>query len=199
MATAREYISRTDLKKERGWTDRLMREFLPDADKEFVNTFGKPSKLYLFTRVIEIEASSEYKARLPEIYRLKARADKTIRSRENKTIEWAENVPIKLLQLDMFDLYKRALRWKEVTDFSAISEDIAKRWMVNYLRHHCTDYDGLTTAGLYNKVGRHKAYRIIRERTLILIGTRYPILSEAAQEQVIRYKQRRELPQISVR
>ena len=199
MTTARKYISRTDLKKERGWTDGLIREFLPTSDKEYTNTFGKLSKLYLLSRVFEIEQSPEYKARLPEIYRLKARADKTVRSREDKTLEWAENVPIKLLQLDMFDLYKRALRWKEITDFSEISEDVAKRWMVNYLRHRCTDYDGLTTAGLHNKIGRHKAYRVIRERTLILIGVRYPILYQAAQEQVIRYKQRRELQPISVR
>lgn len=185
-----DHITRTNLKKDRGWTDWMIREFLNQPDKEYINNFGKTVNLYSLRRIEQIEKSSEYKARLPEIWRLKIKAEKAIKTREDKTVEWAEQVPIVLTKLEPLDLYKRALRWHEVKDFSTISEDLAKRWMVNYLRHHCTEYDGLTTAGLYNKIGRNRAYQVIRERTLILIGKEYPILAMAARDQLVRYKHR---------
>ena len=182
------YVTQTDLKKIRGWTDWMIREFLGSPDKELDNNFGKKTKLYLICRIELAERSPEFKKRLPEIWHLRRQAEKAIKTKRHKTEEWAIQVPIEIKKLSMAELYKQALSWHEVKDFSKVHETLAKRWMVNYLRHQCTAYDGLTTQGLYRKIGRDKAYQIIRERTLMLIINKYPVLAEAAKDQIIRYK-----------
>lgn len=57
------YISKSGLKY-RGWTDKAISMFLPTYDKELPNPhYSKsyPMKLYLVTRVDDIENTYEYK------------------------------------------------------------------------------------------------------------------------------------------
>ena len=189
MDNTGEYITLTNLKKERGWTDWMIREFLGGPDHEGKGQFGRPAKLYSLVRIQKAEKSKQFKARLPEIWRLRIQADKAVKTKEQKTIKWAEKVDIQLKKVDIHYLYREVMLEHNVKDPNTVAEETTKRWMVNQLRHRYTTYDGLTTEGLYKKVGRYKAYSIIRERTLQLISKEYPVLKVAALLQIERKSQ----------
>ncbi|KYC41251.1 hypothetical protein WA1_22565 [Scytonema hofmannii PCC 7110] len=58
-----EYITKTDLKAARGWTDAAIKKFLGSEDKNSKNPVyrsASPVCLYLLERVVEAEASEEF-------------------------------------------------------------------------------------------------------------------------------------------
>ncbi len=58
-------LSRTTLKEERGWTESLLKRFLPEADHLKVNPMFRsaaPMQLYVLPRIEEIEASADFRA-----------------------------------------------------------------------------------------------------------------------------------------
>ena len=53
----KEYITRSDIIKDRMWSDKLIRTFLPEPDQIMPNPFYKcvsPMKLYKMERIINI-------------------------------------------------------------------------------------------------------------------------------------------------
>ncbi|RJQ74205.1 hypothetical protein D5S17_23330 [Pseudonocardiaceae bacterium YIM PH 21723] len=63
------YIDTTELKEQRGWTKAMIEKFLGEPDRTAPNPGGRGAarvKLWLFTRVQEIEATNEFKLRMAQ-------------------------------------------------------------------------------------------------------------------------------------
>lgn len=83
------YITRTGLIGKRGWTELLCNYFLKEPDLITENSYyksGAPVKLYLLTRIYQIEATDEFKVMLRSAQTRKAIAGKAVQTKRNKII-----------------------------------------------------------------------------------------------------------------
>ena len=145
-----EYITPTALCVERNCS-RSKVALLGQPDKTFriAGSGGKTGSLFAMSRVIAIEQK-----RKPENRR---RASLSVaQTKYAEMIEWVQSLEIKFSvspAITLGSLAKQAisngnqatLEWKngsgaEYTDDCETDQHI-QRWMVNYLRHVCTDYD----------------------------------------------------------
>lgn len=84
MRNNETYICITDLKRERGWTGKLIDRFLPEPDKVEPNPFypsSYPMKLYKLSRVLEVEQCLTFKNELLAITEGREKRQKNDRSR----------------------------------------------------------------------------------------------------------------------
>lgn len=153
--------------KQRGWTDGLIKKFLPKPDETKTNPIVKsaaPMKLYKIKRVERIEKSEKFIKEMENISRRKIAARKAVETKTAKTIEWANSIKINVPSIDKDKLLRKAIyHYNQYHDtyIGSIDEDFANRISTNYIRHECTNYDRVLDS-LYGMVGRDKAYDIIK-------------------------------------
>jgi hypothetical protein len=153
--------------KQRGWTDGLIKKFLPKPDETKTNPIVKsaaPMKLYKIKRVERIEKSEKFIKEMENISRRKIAARKAVETKTAKTIEWANSIKINVPSIDKDKLLRKAIyHYNQYHDtyIGSIDEDFANRISTNYIRHECTNYDRVLDS-LYGMVGRDKAYEIIK-------------------------------------
>jgi len=64
-------IPQTRLKKDRGWTDSLIKRFAPEPDRVCRNPSGGRMRLYNVARVVEIEQTELFKEMIGKVRRRK--------------------------------------------------------------------------------------------------------------------------------
>lgn len=164
----KKYYRSSEL-KQRGWTDGLIKKFLPKPDETKTNPVIKsaaPMKLYKIKRVERIEKSEKFIKEMENISRRKIAARKAVETKTAKTVEWANSVKINVPTLNRDKLLKKAIyHYKQFHDtcVGSIDDEFAARISTNYIRHECTNYD-MVLGALDGKVGRSKAYEIIKEK-----------------------------------
>ena len=155
--------------KQRGWTDGLIKKFMPKPDETKTNPIVKsaaPMKLYKIKRAERIERSEKFIKEMESISKRKTAARKAVETKTAKTIEWANTLKINVPTLDKDKLLKKAIHHYEQfheTYVGSIDDEFANRISTNYIRHECTNYDRVLGA-LGGKVGRAKAYEILKEK-----------------------------------
>jgi hypothetical protein len=186
--------------KERGWTDGLIKRFLgaPDATRRNRYRRKYPAKLYLISRVERVEASLEFtEAKSKATARSKA-ARKSAQRKADSLLAEVEamevsvtRIPLKSLRQVAIDRWKaKQLRRRRVKAHGLeAGEAIVRRWMVNHARHHLTGYD-VHIRGLFAKVGKLRAYELLKMRTLQAIAAVYPELADECCAQVDRTRSR---------
>lgn len=184
MAKRTELYSRPEL-KERGWSDSTIDRLMPQPDDFRDNPHYKcaaPMKFYLIARVEELERSSDSWRKNRK--RSSASIGVAERKRE-ETLSWVRgleigfDLPSRLRSLPA--LAREAIEHRNLIsecypdgqprrDFSAASfydgcweDEHVQRWMLNYLRHACTDYEKQLNT-LFGKVGTELAYELLRSR-----------------------------------
>jgi len=204
--TREEFITRSGLLKERGWTDSLIKKFLSTPDKTEPNprykNAGAPMKLYQIKRVETIESSGEFQKEYDKCQTRKQSACRAVTTKKTSLLRQAENIqfdmPIieksKLIELAVDDYNARAdVRGLERGDFNekwASPDDdpgFICRLCVNYLRHRACPYD-LELDNVKNKVGVREAYRIIKQKALQAIAQKYAWLEEETENQLSKIK-----------
>lgn len=192
--TSTSYLNATQLAA-RGWTPAMIRDFLGRPDRtEFVPRFrnAAPMLQFALARVVAAERLPKFKHR----QELAARRSKIAREaadrrrREMLRLVAADEVPIPKLAPEI--LTDRAVRHsdpREVTDVAKADRATLNRWKVNYLRHEQTRLD-TTIEGLFGRIGRAAAEKLLRRRTLEAIGRTYPDLLDECQRQ-LRVSERR--------
>ena len=164
----KSFICTSELKK-RGWTDGLIKKFLPKPDETKTNPIVKcaaPMKLYKIKRVERIEKSEKFIKGIDSISKRKIAAQKAVETKTAKTIEWANSIKIDVPSISKDKLLRNAIYHYEQyhdTCIGSIDEDFANRISTNYIRHKCTNYERVLDL-LDGMVGRDKAYEIIKSR-----------------------------------
>jgi hypothetical protein len=156
--------------KQRGWTEGLIKKFLPKPDETKTNPIVKsaaPMKLYKIKRVERIEKSEKFIKAMESISKRKAAARKAVETKTAKTIEWANSVNFNVPTFSKDKLERNAIyhyqQYHDTIICGPIDEDFINRISTNYIRHECTKYDRILDS-LYGSVGKQKAYDIIKEK-----------------------------------
>jgi hypothetical protein len=174
-----------DLKKDRGWTDTQIKTFLPEPDKLARNPFSRkaaPMKLYAPERVLEIEASPEYrKAREASRTRQLAARERAL-AKKKEAVAVAEALPLRInpepwpaVQQKAIEHFNRRLKRGQSPAGPRTVQHRLDRLTVNYLRHQQTSYETELKA-FKGVVGVGEAYLVVRNRILDLIAATYPNL-----------------------
>jgi len=194
-----DYISLAGLKK-RGWTDRLVEEFLGREDRTATNPHyrsGPPMRLFARSRVEAIEKEPRFQEALARAQKRQARAQKGVERKRELTLEQARTLPLTLTRIPLEQLAQRARahyleRTGEPVRFApwGSPDPFRDRLCVNYLRHQATEYDEHLEQ-IEGRVGVRSAYRLLWGRIVQAIETTYPELAEEARRQ---YRERVEPP-----
>ncbi len=187
--------------KERGWTETMIRSFLPEPDETKTNPRYKnapPMKLFLKERVIEIEATKPFMKMVISSERRKKiskeAAKKTVETKKQRLLEAVEAIEITVPTVDIDVLRRRAIsdhneRQSDSGRFDSFASedsmpDFLARIMVNYLRHEMTDYER-ELHKIEGKTGKNEACIKLKERYLKKIGEKYPGLIAECDRQAV--------------
>jgi hypothetical protein len=183
--------------REQGWTDLLVKQFLPIPDDVRPNPHyptAAPMKLYARRRIEAIEATKDFKKAKREASKRQGASRKAVETKREKSLEWARALPMpalpdapreELLRLaiDSYNNYwawrdDAGAKWASVHD----SEELLQKIAVNYVRHKLRDYESRLLQA-FGRAGREEAAAVIRDKILDAIGIVYPWLSEECDRQ----------------
>lgn len=196
MSTDVKNYTKTQLKRDREWTDAAITKFLGEPDSYADNPYSSRSKIHLYDaeRVHAVEGTDEFAAWREKSRARRAGARKAVETKRAKTMAVVKQ------RLSKVRLYKHAaglseekLRERAVNhyndmqaeradwyDFDPVGvqgapDEFYARIEVNYLRHQGTKYD--TELDNYiGKTGVADAVDMVREHVYALIAAEYPHL-----------------------
>jgi len=189
-----EYITKTDLIKERKWNIKLIDSLLKTPDLSYQDkTYKVIVKLFSVERVKDAELSAEFREAQIPLAKRRHSAQAGVKTKERKLLEEVEKMAIDVEVIDRSKLERLAIGQYEehkqershyyFNDDGYGYEDIIERLMVNYLRHQMTDYHHF----LYQfktKVGKHEACWALKKKILYVIWQKYPYLEEECKSQL---------------
>ena len=193
-------VTKTALKG-RGWTDKLIRDFLPAPDHSKPNPYyrsGPPMLLYAADRVKAIEASAEFVEAMEKANRRRASGEKAVETKRAEVLAYVDRIKVVVPQLDRDKLIQRACwHYNDMQDMrraegmrasglAATPEsggEFLGRIAVNYLRHQLTSYER-NLERVAGKVGVREAVMEIRQKVFAAIGQAYPWLADECQRQL---------------
>ena len=186
-----KYFSKPELRS-RGWTDSMIKRFMPEHDFERINPFFKRAskmKLYLQDKVFKIEETEDFKTAL-SLGRKRREIYLSVAARKRKEmIDWVTSLKINIPDMDKSDIISRACKeyneWHLYNDYNdgirlaSPSSDInfLARICTNYLRHKCTSYEKHLNK-MFGKVGVKEAHDILQTRINDAIHKKYPWTEE---------------------
>lgn len=193
----RSTVVKQTVKKQYGLADRMIDRFLP-APMEAPNPYyrsGPPMKLWFVEEVAAAVESPEVRAELEKSAERREKSRKTAlamnaRKRAETTAMVSERIKqIKVKRIPLGKLKSAAIRsredwyeeteqWDRLDGARSAPEDVKQRWMVNYVRHHLTEYDE-TLWDLAGHVGCHEQYERYRSAVMAKIAEVYPVLAGA--------------------
>lgn len=182
------YFTKTQL-KERGWTDKLIRDLLGEPDKLKVNYHyltGPKIQLYEQQRAEKLESDDAWKKAQENREKRKASAQKAVETKRRKLIELINAVEIEVEELSLEHATELAIqsynhRQSEIGNYNSIRASLDSdaaflcRITRNYIRHELTSYDYYLDE-LVGQVGKEEAYDLLRDRVDKEINKVYPSL-----------------------
>jgi hypothetical protein len=184
----------------RGWTDALIRTFVPDHDKEVPNPHhrsGPKMRLYLLGRVEEIERSEGFIVAKQIVEPRKVGAAKAVATKKAVLLREVSGWVIvvgkqeNLLRnaITSYNEFNGEIAFERCHDFTPASEsgdkEFLHRILVNYIRHNLSDYDERIER-MFGKVGKQEAYEILNRKIYAAIAVTYPDLVEECERQLSR-------------
>lgn len=191
----RTHIARATVKKERGWTELLLKRFLKAPDLIVDNPHYKsspPMRLYSIVRLQAIEATPEFKVMMESANGRKKKANKAVDTKRNRIMAHVNALKIDVPEMAEEELKKRAVKsYNDFKERKAMDHDdwefepatvdaddaFLNRISLNYLRHHCTRYEN-ELRNIFGKVGVDQAYEILKEKINNAILEKYPFLNQ---------------------
>lgn len=192
-------ITKTEVKS-MGFTDKLIKELLPDPQL-LPNPFYKSAAAMKLWKVSDVEDAMKnpvFQESLNKRKKYQEAAKKALATKVSKlkaeTDKFIESINIKHMDIDALReaaIYSKQVwydnqsyRYGEAYSKNAYGadEDTVKRWMVNFIRHEMTSYD----EQLYHMKGRagiHDMYHDIHNVILDKIALVYPELAQECKNQ----------------
>jgi len=193
-------VTKSRLKSERGWTDKLLKAFLPEPDLVKPNPnykSGPPMQLFEEARIERIENTSQFKKQFNATIGRKQAARKAVATKMEQLRKYLEAVEISLPALPRDDLIDKACRhyndiqWQREAEGRKTCGLLATkdsdrvfldRICVNYLRHCLTRYESHLDK-MSGKVGFGEGYREIRHKIFSKISGEYQWLASECKRQ----------------
>lgn len=188
----KKYVGKQELKTQRGWTDAAIKALLGPPDLTTINSISgaKPLQLFLRNRVIEIENSRAFQDFAAADNKKAKQA--AIKARRLQALETTlSNLEFTVRQLDLDQLFELAVKHytsspqgKKFAGMISRDSDPAflARITVNYLRHHCTQYEDLMSFAVRQGL-KTEAFPIIRAKVYAAIKSAYPHLADECDRQ----------------
>lgn len=192
-STPDEYATPTALIR-RGWTDKAIRKFLGEPDHHAINPLYRtaaPMRLYSLARAVTAEATAEWRAwRGAATARSRAAAD----LHRARVLAEVADLEIRVPVMDLDVLAAAAVEHRnerarlrdwdcDPATVDGVPPETLHRWMVNFLRHQHTEYDG-HLKDLSAKIGRAPATELIRAKVYTVIADTYPTLADETRRQL---------------
>ena len=186
-------LTKTEL-KQRGWTEAMMKEMLPDPEIS-VNPHCRRMKMYRWKEsdVTQAEKKQDFLDGLEKRKPHRERAQRAVKTKQEKmkTILTGAIEKIRVKEMDFQKVTRRALsakrswylitgQWENMV-FNP-DEKTIERWTVNYIRHNLTEYDSFLFS-VKGKTGISFAYPLYRKAVLEKIADVYPQLREECARQ----------------
>lgn len=180
----------------RGWTDGLIRQFLPKADVTRVNPHhrcGPPICLYDRARVESIEKTPEFQAAKQRADRRSAVAREAAERKREETLDGIEELEITIPRLSEEELIRCSCEHfnsRTKGDLLATPDSdrvFLARICVNYLRHGETEYDQWLDT-LWGRVGKNEALDALKYRIFAAIAETYPWLADECERQLEKFR-----------
>lgn len=184
--------------KSYGFTDKLIRELLPEPELVINPHYRSGPKMKLWD-VTVVESAMKTEAFLAAMEKRNDRresAKKAVRTKTSKlqlqVDEFIESVRIPRIPLDSLRL-AAILDKQKWYDFNGIYDKFAedaddatvKRWMVNYIRHNMVEYDH-EIDDMKGKTGKSSLYFELHNGVLHRISEVYPELEDECLRQIKR-------------
>lgn len=193
-------MTRARLKSERGWTDKLIKIFLPEPDLTRPNPnykSGPPMLLFSIARIEAIEHTDEFKMQQECAAKRKEIAKKGVSTKLQQLREWVNTVEIDVPVFEKEELIKwacdhynemqveREFEGRPTCGMMAATDSDPKfleRICVNFLRHCLTKYEEHLDE-ISGKVGFIYGYQEIRRKILFKISKSYQWLADECKRQ----------------
>ena len=197
-----DYLTKTTIKKDRGWTEGAILKFLGEPDKLGSNPYSSktPSHLYLLSRVKKAERTKKFKEWKKKSATRRNAARKAANTRKEKTLR---KVRSRLGEIQLHPqargLSKKRLRKLAVASYEDL--EMERNWdeprivdkdapasfihriEVNFLRHEATMYDA-ELEEYAGSTGVREAVDMVRERVYEVIADEYPHLKKECERQL---------------
>lgn len=206
MSTDVENYTKTQLKRDREWTDAAIRKFLGEPDSHKDNPYSSRSQIRLYDaeRVHAVEGTREFAEWREKSRSRRAGARKAVETKRAKTMAVVEQRLGKVrLRKHSVGLSEETLRERAVAHYNNMQESRAyeydydfdpvgvqgapdgfyQRIEVNYLRHQGTKYDSELDAYI-GATGVRDAVGMVREHVYGLIAAEYPHLKDECARQL---------------
>jgi hypothetical protein len=178
-----DFITQSDLKAIRGWTDKLIKKYYPVADKKKANPHyrnASPMKLYKIQSIKEIENTAEFIQDMERSYTRKQGGIRATRTKELRTTEIINDINFLIKVIPFEDLLIKAVEkyssgGRNVIDLWNVDKEFFKKISRYYVRNELTDYDWHLDK-LYRIVGKEKAYARLEDKLMDRIIEVYPEL-----------------------
>ena len=174
------YLSAREL-KERGWTERLIRIYLPQPDKTVPNPYraaGAPKRLYAATKVAQIERDlAEFQTDREKSDRYSTRLQVQSNARKSMLDELVRSIELPPLTLT-WDEVMAAVQKQRLND-PALAAQPESELALQLLLDTVKSLDWHLDEYMYHS-GIREARKLHRRRMLAHIIDRYPVLAEPA-------------------
>lgn len=206
MSTDVENYTKTQLKRDREWTDAAITKFLGEPDGYADNPYSSRTQIHLYDaeRVYAVEGTREFAEWREKSRARRAGARKAVETKRAKTMAVVKQRLGKVrLRKHAVGLTEEKLRERAVSHYNDMQESRAyeydydfdpvgvegapdefyARIEVNYLRHQGTKYD--TELDNYiGATGVRDAVDMVREHVYALIAAEYPHLKGECERQL---------------
>ncbi len=185
---------------ERGWSLKLIRDFLGEPDD--VKPLGRycEEHRFLLPRIERIEKTDEFKTAQEKYLKRRNAGKQAAKTQSQLRIENAKTVIIRVRRLPEKEVLEEAIEhfnyrqnrryfnndnyWNITLAGTDSDSRFLERITVNYIRHNLTSYDSKLFAQR-GRIGGDQAVPIIRRRVFEEIACAYPHLSEECDRQMI--------------
>jgi hypothetical protein len=195
VASERIFIPYSHLKSERGWTDKLISEFLGDPDKLATNPSrrsGPKMKLFDLARVELTEFEPAFREAYESARKRSIRASAAgtnVANQKRESLVIAINaLPLEIPRYEPSEVLKAAINhynslWMsrdkhKIADLNS-DPDFLNRITINFIRHNLVNYDQACNS-LKGRIGRQEAYACLKSRVVELIQDVYPEFASTA-------------------
>lgn len=179
MLTKAELLSR-------GWTDALIRCFMPAPDDTRPNPkFAKAArmKLYERQRVEKCEALLQFARKKQEAHLRKQSAKRAVETKRAKMQEYLDGLTIEIPFIENDELITRSQKHHYIIWIADDCLPPVERPCVNYIRHCETEYESCL-ARIAETTGRCDAYIEIKGKVVEAIAEKYDCLAEECEKQL---------------
>lgn len=199
-----EQITKSGLKSEFGFTQKLIDDFLPEPQKKTNPVFKSRSPMLVWKRddVLAVMETPEFQEAYERTKRRRESAEKGNDKKRAKTAELFDKAIAKIsvkvipaerlprLAVESYDERQSSIHeiYRKANEDDVDSATLS-RWVVNYIRHNLTNYDYALYAGK-GHVGIHQEYQRYREAVLDKIAEAYPQYADECEKQKLHYWER---------